>query len=69
MNNDNCVNDKMLPTLYSDATIQRCNRTACIHWMQFKGLGVPNKYFATQNKQMYIRLHCLLQLCWFSGRF
>ena len=27
--------------------------------MQFKGLGVPNKYFATQNKQMYIRLHCL----------
>ena len=30
--------------------------------MQFKGLGVPNKYFATQNKQMYIRLHCLLAL-------
>ena len=27
--------------------------------MQFKGLGAPNKYFATQNKQMYIRLHCL----------
>ena len=27
--------------------------------MQFKGLGVPNKYFAKQNKQMYIRLHCL----------
>ena len=24
--------------------------------MQFKGLGVPNKYFATQNKQMYIPL-------------
>jgi len=22
-------------------------------------LGVPNKYFAKQNKQMYIRLHCL----------
>jgi len=22
-------------------------------------LGVPNKYFAEQNKQMYIRLHCL----------
>ena len=31
--------------------------------MQFKGLGVPNKYFATQNKQMYIRLHCLRKLC------
>ena len=31
--------------------------------MQFKGLGhSPNKYFATQNKQMYIRLHCLLAL-------
>ena len=30
-----------------------------IHGMQFKGLGVPNKYFAAQNKQMYIRLHCL----------
>ena len=27
--------------------------------MQFKGLGVPNKYFATQKKQMYIHLHCL----------
>ena len=30
--------------------------------MQFKGLGVPNKYFAMQKKQMYIRLHCLLVL-------
>ena len=30
--------------------------------MQFKGLGAPNKYFATQNKQMYIRLHCLRML-------
>ena len=30
--------------------------------MQFKGLGVPNKYFATQKKQMYIRLHCLRML-------
>ena len=30
--------------------------------MQFKGLGVPNKYFATQNKQMYIHLHCLRML-------
>ncbi|EEU95010.1 hypothetical protein FAEPRAA2165_03341 [Faecalibacterium duncaniae] len=26
---------------------------------------LPNKYFAEQNKQMYIRLHCLLQWCWF----
>lgn len=52
MNNDNCVNDKMLPTLYSDATIQRCNRTACILQMQFKGLGVPNKYFAEQNSRL-----------------
>ena len=30
--------------------------------MQFKGLGVPNQYFAEQNEQMYIRLHCLLVL-------
>ena len=37
-------------------------KTACIHEMQFKGLGVPNKYFAMQNKQMYIRLHCLQAL-------
>lgn len=62
MNNDSGVIDKVLLILYSGATIQRCNRTACIHWMQFKGLGAPNKYFATQNKQMYIRLHCLLVL-------
>ena len=34
-------------------------KTACIVRMQFTGLGVPNKYFAEQNKQMYIRLHCL----------
>ena len=34
-------------------------KTACIHRMQFTGLGAPNKRFATQNKQMYIRLHCL----------
>ena len=30
--------------------------------MQFKGLGAPNKYFAMQNKQMYIHLHCLQAL-------
>ena len=37
-------------------------RAACIRRMQFKGLGFPNKHFATQNRQMYIRLHCLLRL-------
>lgn len=35
--------------------------------MQFKGLGVPNKYFATQKKQMYIRLHCL-RVLWSLSR-
>ena len=30
--------------------------------MQFKGLGVPNKHFATQKPLLYIRLHCLLAL-------
>ena len=30
--------------------------------MQFEGLGVPNKYFAMQKWQMYIRLHCLQAL-------
>ena len=39
---------------------------ACIGKCRSKGLGAfPNKRFATQNKQMYIRLHCLLQWCWF----
>ena len=47
------------PKSYS---VQRCNRAACIGTVQFKGLGFPNKYFATQNKQMYIRLHCLRML-------
>ena len=37
--------------------------------MQFKGLGVPNKYFAAQNKQMYIRLHCLRVLWSLSACF
>ena len=27
-------------------------KTACIHRMQFKGLGVPNKYFAEQNSRL-----------------
>ena len=35
--------------------------------MQFKGLGVPNKYFAKQNKQMYIHLHCL-RVLWSLSR-
>ena len=30
--------------------------------MQFKGLGVPNKRFATQKWSLYIRRHCLLAL-------
>ena len=37
---------------------------ACIGKCRLKGLGAfPNKRFATQNKQMYIRLHCLLVQC------
>ena len=40
-------------------TNQRCNRTACIHRMQFKGLGFPNKHFATQKVFLYRRKHCL----------
>jgi hypothetical protein len=42
-----------------------------LHWekCRSKGFGVfPNKRFATQNKQMYIRLHCLPQQCDLSGR-
>ena len=62
MNNDNCIIDKLPLILYSDATIQRFHRAACTVLVQFKGLGVPNKYFAEQNKQMYIRLHCLRAL-------
>ena len=35
---------------------------ACIGKCRSKGFGaLPNKHFATQNKQMYIRLHCLPQ--------
>ena len=63
MNNDNCIIDKLPLILYSDVAIQRFHRAACTVPVQFKGLGVPNKYFATQNKQMYIRLHCL-QVLW-----
>ena len=62
MNNDNCVIDKILLILYSDVAIQRFHRAACTVPVQFKGLGVPNKYFAAQKKQMYIRLHCLRML-------
>jgi len=32
----------------SSHIFQRCNRVACIGTMQFKGLGFPNKHFATQ---------------------
>ena len=48
--------------------VNRSHRAACIQQMQFTGLGVPNKYFATQNKQMYIRLHCLRALWSLSMR-
>ena len=37
-----------------------------LHWEKgrSKGFGAfPNKRFATQNKQMYIRLHCLPRRC------
>ena len=40
----------------------QCLCTACIHRMQFKGLGVPNKHFATQNRRLYRQTHCLLPL-------
>ena len=37
---------------------------ACIGKCRSKGLGAfPNKRFAKQNKQMYIRLHCLPRRC------
>ena len=30
--------------------------------MQFKGLGFPNKHFATQNRRLYRQTHCLRPL-------
>ena len=45
MNNDNCIIDKLPLILYSDATIQRFHRAACIGTMQFKGLGAPQQAF------------------------
>lgn len=37
---------------------------ACIGKCRSKGFGAfPNKRFAKQNKQMYIRLHCLPRRC------
>ena len=42
---------------------------ACIGKCRSKGFGaLPNKHFAAQNKQMYIRLHCLPQQCDLSVR-
>ena len=36
-------------------------RAACIQRMQItKGLGIPNKHFATQNRHLYRQMHCLL---------
>ena len=41
-------------------------RVACIGTMQIiKGLGIPNKHFATQKWRLYRQKPCLLQLCWF----
>ena len=41
-------------------------RAACIGTVQIrKGLGFPNKHFATQNLHLCARMHCLLQWCWF----
>ena len=37
-------------------------KTACTVRMQFKGLGFPNKHFATQKVFLYRRKHCLLAL-------
>ena len=42
-------------------------KTACIHGMQFKGLGVLNKRFATQKVFLYRRKHCLRKLCSLCG--
>ena len=40
--------------------IQRCNRIACIHRMQFKGLGhFPNKYFCNA-KMVFVYTKTLL---------
>jgi len=49
-------------------SVQRCNRAACIGTMQFKGLGFPNKHFATQKVFLYRQKHCLLQQCVLSVR-
>ena len=35
------------------------NRTACSGTVQYKGLGFPNKHFATQKVFLYRRKHCL----------
>ena len=64
MNNDNCIIDKLpLILLFSDFIAQpapfRCSSRV---W------DFPNKYFAKQKWSLYIRRHCLLQWCWFSGR-
>ena len=44
----------------------RKEHAACTGTVQIrKGLGFPNKHFATQNLHLCARMHCLLQLCWF----
>ena len=59
MNNDNCIIDKILLILYSDVAIQRFHRAACTVPMQFKGLGVPNKYFCNA-KMVFVYTKTLL---------
>ena len=42
----------------------RKERAACTGTVQIrKGLGFPNKHFATQNLHLCARMHCLHQLC------
>ncbi len=50
-------------------TNQRCNRTACIHRMQFKGLGVPQQVFCNAKMvYIYVWRHILLALWGCSKR-
>ena len=68
MNNDSGVIDKVplsciATLLFSDAIAQPASaRCSSRVWV------LPNKRFATQNKQMYIRLHCLRALWSLSTR-
>ena len=48
------------PAACRKSVLQKC--AVCIHWMQSKGLGFPNKHFAAQKSPLYIRRHYLLAL-------